>query len=68
MGQRNNRRDCYVTAKSELAEVLEFTHFFEHFTFEKTDRSEREKRMKKYIRVVVAVELDTVAAKLAPTS
>ena len=35
-------------------------HFFEHFTFDKTDYSERGKHMKKYIRVVVAVELVTV--------
>ena len=48
MGQRNNRRDCGVAHKSELIEILEFTHFFEHFTFEKTDWSERGKHMKKY--------------------
>ena len=61
-------RDCCVTAKSELVEVLEFTHFYEHFTFEKTDWSERGKHLKKYIRVIVAVELDTVGAKQTPTS
>jgi len=44
----------------------EFTHFFEHFTFDKTDYSERGKHMKKYIRVVVAVELVTVGAKIEP--
>ena len=59
-------RDCCVTAKSELVEVLEFTHFYEHFTFEKTDWSERGKHLKKYIRVIVAVELDTVGAKPEP--
>ena len=53
--------DCSVAHKSELIEILEFTHFFEHFTFDKTDYSERGKHMKKYIRVVVAVELVTVA-------
>lgn len=62
------RRDCSVAHKSELIEILEFTHFFEHFTFEKTDWSERGKHMKKYIRVVVAVELVTVGAKIEPTS
>ena len=31
--------------------------------FEKTDWSERGKHLKKYIRVIVAVELDTVGAK-----
>ena len=60
--------DCSVAHKSELIEILEFTHFFEHFTFEKTDWSERGKHMKKYIRVVVAVELVTVGAKIEPTS
>ena len=60
--------DGYVTAKGELVKVLEFTHFFEHFTFDKTDYSERGKHMKKYIRVVVAVELVTVGAKIEPTS
>ena len=58
--------DCGVTAKSELVEVLEFTHFYEHFTFEKTNWSERGKHLKKYIRVIVAVELDTVGAKPEP--
>ena len=60
--------DGYVTAKGELVKVLEFTHFFEHFTFDKTDYSERGKHMKKYIRVVVAVELVTVGAKIESTS
>jgi len=46
--------------------MAEFTHFFEHFTFDKTDYSERGKHMKKYIRVVVAVELVTVGAKIEP--
>ena len=62
------RRDGSVTAKGELVEVLEFTRFYEHFTFEKTDWSERGKHLKKYIRVIVAVELDTVGAKQTPTS
>jgi hypothetical protein len=60
--------DGSVAHKSELIEVLEFTHFYEHFTFEKTDWSERGKHLKKYIRVIVAVELDTVGAKIEPTS
>lgn len=59
--------DCYFTAKSELVEILEFTHFFEHFTFDKTDWSDRGKRLKKYIRVIVAVELVTVGAKIDTT-
>ena len=60
--------DSCLTAKGELVKVLEFTHFFEHFTFDKTDYSERGKHMKKYIRVVVAVELVTVGAKIESTS
>lgn len=54
--------------KGWIVEILEFMHFFEHFTFDKTDYSERGKHMKKYIRVVVAVELVTVGAKIEPTS
>ena len=61
-------RDCCVATKSELVEILEFTHFFEHCTFDKTDYSERGKHMKKYIRVVVAVDLVTVATKTGTTS
>jgi len=44
--------------------AYQFTHFFEHFTFEKTDRSEREKRLEKYVRVAIAIELVTVGTKL----
>lgn len=62
------RRDYSAAAKAELVEILEFMHFFEHCTFEKTDYSERGKHMKKYIRVVVAVELVTVGSKIEPTS
>ncbi len=36
--------------------------------FEKTDWSDRGKRFKKYIRVIVAVKLVTVGAKDEPTS
>ena len=55
-------RDCGVTAKKELVEILEFMHFFEHYTFGETDWSHRGKHLEKYIRVVVAVELVTVTA------
>lgn len=60
--------DGCVTAKGELVKVLEFTHFYEHFTFDKTDWSDRGKHLKKYIRVIVAVELVMVGAKIAPRS
>lgn len=66
--QLEPRGDGYVTAKGELVKVLEFTHFYEHFTFDKTDWSDRGKHLKKYIRVIVAVELVTVGAKIAPRS
>lgn len=46
-------RDGCVTAKGELVKVLEFTHFYEHFTFDKTDWSDRGKHLKKYIRVIL---------------
>ena len=63
LGQLGPRGDCGVTAKKELVEILEFTHFFEHYTFGETDWSHRGEHLEKYIRVVVAVELVTVTAK-----
>ena len=60
--------DCGVATKKGYVEILEFTHFFEHFTFDKTDWSERGKHRKKYVRVVGAVELVAVGAKIEPTS
>lgn len=60
--------DCSRTAKGEVVEILEFTHFYQHSTYDKTDLSERGRHIKKYIRVVVAVELVTVGAKIEPTS
>ena len=62
-GATKPRGDCGVTAKKELVEILEFTHFFEHYTFGETDWSHRGEHLEKYIRVVVAVELVTVTAK-----
>ena len=56
----------HIATKGEFVEILTFTHFYEHFTFEKTDWSECGKHLKKYIRVIVAVELDTVGAKPEP--
>nr|MCR5031286.1 hypothetical protein [Lachnospiraceae bacterium] len=51
--------DCCVTAKGELVEVLEFTHFYEHFTFEKTDWSERGKHLKKYLYDIMNIKKET---------
>lgn len=45
----------------QLVEIVEFKHFFEHFTFDKTAWSDRGKRMEKYITVVIALDLVTVA-------
>ena len=39
-------------------------HFFEHFTFGETDWSKRGKRLEKYVKVVIAIELVTVGTKL----
>lgn len=58
-----SRRDSGVTAKTELVEILYFRHFYEHFTFGETDWSHRGKCLHRYIRVAVAVNLDTVTTK-----
>ena len=41
-----------------------FKHFYEHFTFGETDWSKRGKRLEKYVRVAIAIELVTVGTKL----
>ena len=45
-------------------EILYFKHFYEHFTFGETDWSKRGKRLEKYVRVAIAIELVTVGTKL----
>ena len=57
------RRDSSITAETELVEILYFQHFYEHMTFGETDWSHRGKRLQRYIRVAVAVDLDAVTAK-----
>ena len=57
------RGDRHMSTQGEFIEILEFMHFFEHYTFGETDWSHRGKHLEKYIRVVVAVELVTVTAK-----
>ena len=59
------RRDCGVDTTSGLLEILEFTHFFEHVAFEKDADNHVRKVLKKYIRVVVAVDLVEVNTKEA---
>ena len=39
-------------------------HFYEYYTFGETDWSKRGKRLQKYVKVVIAIELVTVGAKL----
>lgn len=58
------RRDCSVATKVELVEILYFKHFYEYFTFGETDWSKRGKRLEKYARVAIAIELVTVGTKL----
>lgn len=57
-------RDYSVATKVELVEILYFKHFYEHFTFGETDWSKRGKRLEKYVRVAIAIELVTVGTKL----
>jgi len=45
-------------------EILYFKHFYEHFTFGETDWSKRGKRLEKYVRVAIAIELVTVGTKI----
>ncbi len=60
-------RDDSVAAKTELVEILGFKRFYEHFTFdftfEETDWSIRGKRLEKYVRLLIAIELVTVGTK-----
>lgn len=58
------RRDYNVATKTELVEILDFKHFYEHCTFGETGWSKRGKRLEKYVKVVVAVEIVTVGTKL----
>ena len=58
------RRDYSVATKVELVKILYFKHFYEHFTFGETDWSKRGKRLEKYVRVSIVIELVTVGTKL----
>ena len=55
------RGDHCVAITHELVEIAEFKHFYEHFTFGKTAWSDRGKQFEKYITVVIALDLVTVA-------
>ena len=59
----DTHRDYSVATKVELVEILYFKHFYEHFTFGETDWSKRGKRLEKYVRVAIAIELVTVSTK-----
>ena len=52
--------ECRVSACCRHA----YKHFYEHFTFGETDWSKRGKRLEKYVRVAIAIELVTVGTKL----
>ena len=60
-------RDDSVAAKTELVEIFGFKRFYEHFTFDFTfegsDWSIRGKRLEKYVRLLMAIELVTVGTK-----
>ena len=53
-------RDYSVATKVELVEILYFKHFYEHLT----DWSKRGKRLEKYVRVSIVIELVTAVTKL----
>ena len=57
-------RDYRVATKTELVEILYFKHFYEHCTFGETDWSKRGKRLEKYVRVAIAIELVTAGTKI----
>ena len=48
-----------VATKSELVEILEFTHFVEFFSFNKIGENHKEKELVQKITVAVAFELET---------
>ena len=64
LSEDHAHRDYSVATKTELVEILDFKHFYEHFTFGETDWSMRGKRLEKYVRVVIAIELVTVGTKI----
>ena len=49
--------DCSVAHKSELIEILEFTHFCRFYSFDKIGDNHKEKNMMNKISVVVATFL-----------
>ena len=55
-----SRSECRVSACRRHAHK----HFYEHFTFGETDWSKRGKRLEKYVRVSIVIELVTVGTKL----
>ena len=53
-----------MSTKVEIVEILYFKHFYGHFTFGETDWSKLGKRLEKYVRVSIVIELVTVGTKL----
>ena len=46
--------------KSKFLEVLNFKHFYEHYTFDPVDEFSRNKRVKDSVMVAVVFRVDTV--------
>ena len=53
-----------LSEEKRLVEILYFKHFYEHFTFGETDWSKRGKRLEKYVKVVIPIELVTVGTRI----
>ena len=51
------RGDGSVAHKSELIEILEFTHFVELFSFNRIAENHKEKELVRKVTVVVALDL-----------
>ena len=52
--------DDSSNTKSRFLEVLNFRHFYQHYTFDPVDDLARNKQIKDYIMVAVVFRVDTV--------
>jgi len=53
-------RDDSSNAKSRFVEVLNFRHFYQHYTFDPVDDLARNKQIKDHVMVSVVFRVDTV--------
>lgn len=60
LGARGNH--CVATTH-KLVKIADFKHSYDHFVFGKTTWSERGKVLSRYITVVIAIDVVTVAIK-----